>query len=57
MKHQVHPAQINCWKQQALAAIQSGFNRKHEAIMQSNQKLTDDLYHQIGQLICENDFF
>lgn len=55
-KFQVHPTQINRWKQQALAAIKCGFNGKHEATVQSDQKLVDDLYRQIGQLTCENDF-
>lgn len=55
-KFQVHPTQINRWKQHALAAIKSGFNGKQEATMQNDQKLIDDLYRQIGQLTCENDF-
>ena len=55
-KYQVYPTQINRWKQQALGAIKSGFNGKHEATIQSDQKLIGDLYCQIGQLTCENDF-
>jgi transposase len=55
-KYQVHPTQINRWKQQALLAIKEGFNGKHEMAIQSDAKLVDDLYRQIGQLSCENDF-
>ena len=55
-KYQVHPTQINRWKQQALGAIKSEFNGKHEATIQSDQKLIGNLYRQIGELTCKNDF-
>jgi len=55
-KFGVHSTQINRWKQQALSAIKSGFTGKHEKADQDQQKLQDDLYRQIGQLTCENDF-
>ncbi len=55
-KYQVHPTQINRWKQQALLAIKTNFNGKHDTLIQKDAKLVDDLYRQIGQLTCENDF-
>ncbi len=55
-KYQVHPTQINRWKQQALLAIKTNFNGKHDTLIQNDAKLVDDLYRQIGQLTCENDF-
>jgi transposase len=55
-KYSVHSTQINRWKQQALLSIKTGFNEKQEKANQSIQKTIDDLYRQIGQLTCENDF-
>jgi transposase len=55
-KYGVHSTQISNWKQQALSCIKTGFNGKHERSQQSDEKLVDDLYRQIGQLTCENDF-
>lgn len=55
-KYGVHSTQINRWKQQALASLKLGFSGKHEKAEVNNQKLTDDLYRQIGQLTCENAF-
>lgn len=55
-KYGVHSTQINRWKSQALSSIKFAFSGKLEKADQSNQKLIDDLYRQIGQLSCENDF-
>jgi transposase len=55
-KYSVHSTQINRWKHQALQAIKIGFNGKQEKANLSEQKTIDDLYRQIGQLTCENDF-
>lgn len=55
-KYGVHSTQINRWKQQALSCVKSGFTGKHEKAQKNDQKLIDDLYRQIGQLSCENDF-
>jgi transposase len=55
-KYGVHATQINRWKQQALASIKTSFNGKQQKAEIDNQKLTDDLYRQIGQLTCENEF-
>lgn len=55
-KYSVHSSQINRWKSHALSSIKTSFNGKLEKAEQSNQKLIDDLYRQIGQLTCENEF-
>jgi transposase len=55
-KYGVHSTQINRWKQQALASIKTSFNGKQQKADSDNQKLTDDLYRQFGQLACENEF-
>ncbi len=55
-KYGVHSTQISRWKQQALASLKLGFSGKQEKAEINNQKLSDDLYRQIGQLTCENEF-
>ncbi len=55
-KYGVHATQINRWKQQALAGLKAGFNGKQQKAEVGHQQLTDDLYRQIGQLTCENEF-
>lgn len=55
-KYSVHSTQIKRWKQQALAGVKTSFNGKRQNAEMDNQKLTDDLYRQIGQLTCENEF-
>lgn len=55
-KYGVHTTQINRWKQQALESVKLGFNGKQEKADGEAKKLRDDLYRQIGQLTCENEF-
>jgi transposase len=55
-KYGLHSTQINRWKTQALSSVKTAFNGKAEKASQSDQKLIDDLYRQIGQLTCENGF-
>jgi transposase len=55
-KYGVHSTQINRWKQQALESIKTGFNGKQQKSDDEAKKLTDNLYRQIGQLACENEF-
>lgn len=55
-KYKVHATQINRWKQDALSSIKSSFSGKQQRREQNDQQLVDDLYRQIGQLKCENDF-
>ncbi|CAM4455756.1 MAG: hypothetical protein LEGION0398_MBIBDBAK_00787 [Legionellaceae bacterium] len=55
-KYSVHTTQINRWKQQALTGIKISFNGKQQKTESDQEKLTNDLYRQIGQLTCENEF-
>ena len=55
-KYGVHSTQINRWKQEALSLIKTTFTGKHEKAQLNDQRLIDDLYRQIGQLTCENEF-
>jgi len=55
-KFSIHSTQINRWKQQALAGVKMSFNGKQKKAELDIQKLTDNLYRQIGQLTCENEF-
>jgi len=55
-KYGVHSTQVSHWKQIALSTIKVGFTGKQEKMSESHHKLVDDLYRQIGQLSCENDF-
>ncbi len=55
-KYGVHGTQINRWKHQALEGMKTVFNGKHEKVEVATQRLTDDLYRQIGQLTCEVEF-
>jgi transposase len=55
-KYSVHSTQINRWKQEALSSIKTSFTGKGQKADICEQKLIDDLYRQIGQLTCENEF-
>lgn len=55
-KYGVHSTQISRWKQQGLSSLKSGFNGNHEKSQKNNETLLNDLYRQIGQLSCENEF-
>ena len=55
-KYGIHTTQINNWKKQALEQIPNAFSRKRKKQKESQQKLIDELYRQIGQLKVENDF-
>ena len=55
-KYKVHSTQIKRWKQAALTSIKSGFSIKNHKEKESVEQLSDELYKQIGQLKCENDF-
>jgi transposase len=55
-KYSVHSTQINRWKQQALLSIKTSFTGKQEKSDQSQEEIINDLYRQIGQLSCENNF-
>jgi transposase len=55
-KYGVHSSQIHRWKQLAIDGVKNSFNGKIEKSLQEDSKIVDDLYRQIGQLTCENDF-
>jgi transposase len=55
-KYSIHPTQASMWKQQALTAIESGFNKKSDNNIKQKDELVDQLYRQIGQLTVERDW-
>jgi transposase len=55
-KYGIHATQINRWKQEALSSIKTSFTGKGQKADIGEQKHIDDLYRQIGQLTCENEF-
>lgn len=55
-KSEVHCDQIQKWKKIAIDGVDSLFSRETENRKQSNEKLIDELYKQIGQLKVENDW-
>ena len=55
-KYGVHGRQVNRWKQQGLSAISGIFTNKGSKGNNSDQKLIEQLYQQIGQMKYELDF-
>ena len=56
-RDEVHRTQITNWRKQALGGIVEIFKCKQEKVNKENEKLTDELYRQIGQLKVENEWF
>ena len=54
-KYEVHSTQIARWKQQALENIKDGFVEGTKKETQ-DERLTEKLYQQIGQMKVEIDF-
>jgi len=54
-KYEVHSTQIARWKQQALENIKDGFVEGAKKETQ-DERLTEKLYQQIGQMKVEIDF-
>ena len=52
-KYEVHPAQINSWKKQALEALPGAFERKNGKQTPETAVDSDQLYQQIGKLQVE----
>lgn len=52
-KYEVHPAQINSWKKQALEALPDAFERKKGKQAPETTVDPDQLYQQIGKLQVE----
>jgi len=52
----VHPHQIGRWKKQLLTDLPTIFSDKRKKADQDQEKLTNELYRQIGQLKVELDW-
>ena len=52
----VHPTQITQWRKQLLELLPEIFSRRKDDEKQEHEKLTSELYQQIGQLKVELDW-
>jgi len=55
-EYEVHPTQIMQWRKQLLELLPEIFSRRRETDQQEQEKLTAQLYQQIGQLKVELDW-
>ena len=55
-KFEVHRAQIQKWKKDALNELPQIFSSKSTKKNKENSQLIDELYKQVGQLKVENDW-
>ena len=55
-KFEVHRAQIQQWKKDALEELPNLFSKTRKKKEKSNTELVDELYKQIGKLKVENDW-
>jgi transposase-like protein len=55
-EYEVHPTQIMQWRKQLLELLPEIFSRRRENDQQEQEKLTAQLYQQIGQLKVELDW-
>lgn len=55
-KFEVHRAQIQKWKKDALTGLPQIFSTKSTKNNKDHEQLIDELYKQIGQLKVENDW-
>jgi len=55
-KYEVHRSQINNWRKRALEELREIFKGKQDKSIKDSEKITDELYRQIGQLKVENDW-
>ena len=55
-RFQIHPTQINGWKQELLEGAVDLFDQKNGKQAQQQRDTIDTLYRQIGQLSVERDF-
>lgn len=55
-EYEVHPTQIAQWRKQFLEMLPEMFSRRKETDQQEHEKLTSELYQQIGRLKVELDW-
>ena len=55
-RYQVHPTQINRWKEKALESMAAGFDNRSAAQEKEKDELIEELYKQIGQSKVEMDW-
>jgi transposase-like protein len=55
-EYEVHPTQIAQWRKQLLEMLPEIFSRRKDDEKQEHEKLTSELYQQIGQLKVELDW-
>ena len=55
-KYEVHRVQIVNWRKQVIDRISSLFQDKQSKHDKDQEKLTDELYRQIGRLKVENEW-
>ena len=55
-KYEVHRTQITKWRSRALEGLGEIFSKRGKKESLEQEKLTDELYRQIGQLKVENEW-
>ena len=55
-RYQVHPTQINRWKEKALESMAASFDNRSAAKEKEKDELIEELYKQIGQSKVEMDW-
>jgi len=55
-QYEVHPSQIAKWKKQLLESLPEIFSSRQQNEQQDQEKLTSQLYQQIGRLKVELDW-
>lgn len=55
-KYELHPTQINAWKKEAMGNMSAVFKGAKPEEAEADEKVTEKLYAQIGQLKVENDW-
>lgn len=55
-RYEVHRTQIGSWRKRAIESLVDIFKGKRDRSNKDKEKLTDELYRQIGQLKVENEW-